>query len=71
MNYLYIDLRGLLGDYYKFKLAAPLRHVNSLRVCKRTIGNPSSRNHSETRRILFELVYPLSFVDYNCTTSQG
>ena len=27
-------------------------------------------NESETRRFPLELVYPLCFVEYNCTTSQ-
>ena len=31
----------------------------------------SGSNESETRRFPFELVYPLCFVIYNCTTSQG
>ena len=28
-------------------------------------------NESNTRRFPFKLLYPLCFVDYNCTTSQG
>ena len=28
-------------------------------------------NASETRRFPFELVYPLCFVDFTCTTYQG
>ena len=31
----------------------------------------SNSKKSETRRFPFELVYPLYFVEYNCTTSQG